>query len=251
MQEDDDSLFGGDEAIVTTEGVSPEAPAEAKPEGPLRDETGKFTSKGEVVTAEAVPTGAPPAPKPEQSHGIPITALLEEREKRQKYEAEIADYKRRLAAYEAQQQAPQVPDVIEDQQGFAAYIMQQQAQQRDQLEAQFSERFARKEYGNEAVDAALAAAQQQGVVAHFTRGPDRWERLCEWHKSHVAQAEIGNDPAAYRARLEGELRAKIKAELEAEMGSPEARPNAPPRSLASAAGTGRASPSAGGDPLFD
>lgn len=242
---DDDSLFSQDEeGVTTTEGISPEAPEE-KP-APLRDESGRF-AKGETEPETPEPSGAPPAPKEDRDFAGILKGLMDEREKRQRYEAEVAEYKRKLAAFEAEKQAPQVPDVIEDQQGFAAYLMQQQAQQRDHLEAVFSERFARKEYGNEAVDAALAAAQQQGVVAHFTRGPDRWERMCEWHKGYLAQAEIGNDPAAFRAKIEAELRAKIMAEMGA---SPEAKPT-PPKSLAAAAGSGRASPSAGGDPLFD
>jgi hypothetical protein len=272
---DDRDIFDDESPATTTEGVSPEAPETA------RDDKGRFAAKdtGDAAPAEAAPPAepvrdAPPASVEPKDHFAPIAAVLDEREKRQRAEAERDEYKRRHQEIERQiaasrQQPPQLPDAVEKPEEFAAFLMQQQRAQLDNLEAQFSERFARREYGTEAVDAALEAARAQNVIGHFTRGPDRWERMCEWHKQQQMAAEIGNDPAAYRTKVEAELREKLRAELMAELkpslkaqieaehaAAAEAavsstRPKAP-RSLAAAPGSGYAPPTAGGgNPLFD
>lgn len=277
---DDRDIFDDESTVTTTEGVSPEAPE------PARDDKGRFAAKdtgddaAQAAPAQATPAaenGAPPAPvEKKEPHLVPLATVLDDREKRQRAEAERDDYKRRIqemerqiAAFRQPQQPPQLPDVVEKPEEFAALLMQQQRAQIDNLEAGFSERIARKEYGNEAVDAALDAARSQNVLGHFTRGPDRWERMCEWHKQQLVAAEIGNDPAAYRAKIlaeaEAQLREKLRAEIEADLkpnlkaqieaehaaaAELSTRPKAP-RSLAAAPGSGYAPPAAGGDPLFD
>ena len=42
--------------------------------------------------------------------------------------------------------------------------------------------------------------------------PNRYAAAVQWHQRQLAQAEIGDDPAAYKAKLETELREKILAE---------------------------------------
>jgi hypothetical protein len=245
VSEDNAELFGDEAApVTTTEAISPEAP-----KGPARDESGRFApaDKGETLPAPApVETSAPPAPKPDLP-SVPLTVVLEEREKRQRIEREAEELRRAIAAMQ-QKQAPQIPDAIEDQQGFAQYLLQQQQAQLDQMEAAFSERMARKEYGSEFADQALEAAKSAGIVGMFTRGPDRWERMCEWFKQQKAVQEIGPDPSAYRAKIEAEIRAQIMAEMQASPAAPSRQ--APPRSLAAAAGAS-GSPPVSGHPLFD
>jgi UDP-N-acetylglucosamine:LPS N-acetylglucosamine transferase len=43
--------------------------------------------------------------------------------------------------------------------------------------------------------------------------PNRYAEAVKWHHRQSARAEIGDDPAAYKARLEAELREQILAEL--------------------------------------
>lgn len=245
MKETDKDIFseeGGEPVITTTEEVSPQAPeatAEERPRGP----DGKFVAKGETEGTEGEPPdmpeelGAPPAPDTAKHRDVPITALLDEREKRQRAEARLEQLEAQQRQWQQQQrraEPPKVPDALDDPQGFQSFLMNQQLATIDQHEAQISERFARKEYGSEVVDAALAAAQQQGVVGHFTTGIDRWERMAKWHQAQQVMAEIGDDPVAYRERVRAESEEQARAKLEAE----NPRPKPPPPSMASASSSG-------------
>lgn len=214
--------------------TSVEPPAEPAPQ---RDEQGRFApkdGKGEE--------GAPPAPEPRDRH-IPVTALLDERDKRQAAERDRERYQRELEDLRRQMQPKaliETPDVISDPEGFQAHLMRQQAMVLNNQEAAFSERFARKEYGDEAVNAALEAAKASGSVQQFYSGPDRWERMVLWHKQQQVIQEVGSDPTAYRTRLETELRAQIESEVRAKMLAEVQphRPPLPPTSLASAPSAG-------------
>ena len=44
--------------------------------------------------------------------------------------------------------------------------------------------------------------------------PNRYAAAVQWHQRQLAQAEIGDDPAAYKAKLEAEVREKVLAELQ-------------------------------------
>ncbi len=229
--------------------VDAEPPVEAAPEV-VRDEQGRFApkeGKGEIESA-------PPAPEPKE-HTAPITALLDERDKRQAAERRADDFQRQLAEFTRQQQpreAPKTPDVIEDPDGFQRHLLGYTDQRLDNQEAAFSERFARKEHGDEAVNAALEAARAARTVQAFTAGPDRWERMVKWHQQQQVVQEVGSDPAAYKTRLReeiaAELRESIKAEIMAEIRP--AAPSAPPPSLATAQSLGSSLPASRGS-AFD
>jgi C4-dicarboxylate-specific signal transduction histidine kinase len=56
----------------------------------------------------------------------------------------------------------------------------------------------------------LDPADYQKVVS----SPNRYAAAVQWHKRQQAQAEIGDDPAAFRAKLEAEILARSTAELQ-------------------------------------
>ena len=65
---------------------------------------------------------------------------------------------------------------------------------------------------------AFIGALQQGRLdpADYRRvvnSPNRYAEAVRWHQRQVASAEIGDDPSAFKARVEAELREKILAEL--------------------------------------
>ena len=100
-----------------------------------------------------------------------------------------------------------------------------------------SEVMARDKFGDEIVDTALKAAQAAGVAASFRDQPHPWGELVKWHKRQQTLQVVGDDPDAYRTKIEAEVRAKVLAELKAG-GAGAAAPTRIPGTLATATGQG-------------
>lgn len=148
-------------------------------------------------------------PEPVKEQMVPLAALQAER-------AESKAIKERLAAVDAmlaRQNAPKPPDALTEPEQFNAYMEQQLESRVANVELNFSERLARDKHGSEFVDAAFAAAQQNGAMQQFIGKKDAWGDLAAWYKTQAAMAEIGNDPVAYRARVVEEERRKILADM--------------------------------------
>lgn len=194
MPEDDD-LFPEQEAEISVDQpeLTPEPPEPAK------------------VEAE---------PEAKVETMVPLAALQAERD-------HARTMKQRLDRLEAAIAAPRplpVPDLLAEPERFQQYVEQTVSQRVNNVEAEMSERFARSQYGAEAVDAAFEAAKAQELTAQFIGKKDPWGELMKWHKAQTALAEIGDDPAAYRARIEAETRQRIMAEMTAQSVT---RPQAP------------------------
>lgn len=258
---ENDPIFETDEAEpTTTETVSPQAPKAEKPE-PSRDEKGKFApaDKGEQAPApsEPEPAGAPPAPKTDDKSGyVPLSVVLDEREKRQKLEAQVAEFRRQQEEARRRQEPPQIPDPIEDQAGFTQSLLSATQQAVLAERVNISTYFARDKFGDEVVDEAMEFFNHQpfDVSAQFLRHPMPTVEAVKWFQRQKGLQEIGDDPSAYRARVEAEIRAKLQAEMAQQQPAPAPVPSrqTPPRTLAAApsAGTGP-EPVSSGDPLFD
>lgn len=102
--------------------------AAAATEGPVRDDKGRFAPvAAEPVAPTPAPTPEPvaaapvatPTPEPVKAEPwhVPISALLDERDKRQQL-------KRELDELRAQQQPSKIPSVTEDPEAFARYQQQ-------------------------------------------------------------------------------------------------------------------------------
>lgn len=142
-QDDFAAAFGPD--TTTTEPVAPEQVVEAP-----------------VAEPEPVAEPTPPAPEPEAKpdpQHVPITALLDERDKRKAMEQELE----RLRAAQKPVEAPAMPDVFDDPVGFAEYQEQRVASTALNTKLDISEEMARDKFGDEEVEAAknwvLAQAQ--------------------------------------------------------------------------------------------
>lgn len=110
-----------DEVVET-----PEVETEA-PEGPARDEHGRFIPKGEdpAPVAEAAP------PAVQDVEHSPPPGLIEERRKRQEAEQRANQLAQQLQQFQVQQQPaqePYFPSVYEDEAGFANALQQQAVQ---------------------------------------------------------------------------------------------------------------------------
>jgi len=136
-----------------------------------------------------------------------------------------------------QPEPPQAPEFV-DPEG-TAFIQQQVQTIAQNMRLDASEEITRGQHGDEVVDAAFAAFQanaspgdKQAVMA--ARSP--WGEVVKWHQRQTIAQEVGDDPAAYRARIEKEVRAQVEAEMVAKQAQDKAAQAAP--SMANVTGTG-------------
>lgn len=187
-----------------------------------------------VVEVEAAPEPdvaeepkTEPEAKPETT--VPLAALLDVRKELQELKSLATPKPEPVAA----------PDVFEDPKGYSAHMQSQIQQVTNNARLDFSEDMARTTHGDAVVDAAFEAfkaksdpATQQAIMA--TRSP--WNEVVKWHQQQTIADEIGNDPTAYRAKIEAEVREKVEAEMVAKQAKDKAGQLAP--SLADVTGTG-------------
>lgn len=144
--EDEDFLAAveADNSIASTEEPVAETPPEQveKPVEPETVEPLELTEK------------APEQPKPEETGHAPIAALLDERDKRKAAEARLAQLEQAQQA----QQTVQMPDPLEDPEGFAAAQEARVQSAMYQMNLRYSERLAVVEHGPEKVATAKAWA---------------------------------------------------------------------------------------------
>jgi hypothetical protein len=240
------------DSATAEEVATPEAQAEPvvteEPKGPERGPDGKFVAKEAAEApqvaeafAEATPAPEPtPAPqveaRPEAGH-VPITALLEERERRQAMEAQL----RTLQQHVAQQQQP-APNPEEDLTGWVQHQQQQTQQSVVSAKLQISEDIAIERFGEQLVREADAwalekARQMPGFQEHLISQRNPYGYLVQMYQREKALEKI--DPAEMDQYLA--WKAAQSAAAQAQPAAPAAtpQPSAPPRSIASL-------PSAGG-----
>lgn len=209
---------------------APEAtPSTVKPETPAADPQGQ----PEPSSESDLPV--------DENATVSVKAVIAEREKgKRKYTETVADFERRMAEQEqrfeqrfaqlfgaiqrpqAPAEPPKTPDIWEDpnafvqqgvQEAVAPVMSQLQVLQRGMAELQFKpDAVAAAE---KAFNDAVAARQIDPAIAHrINSSPNPWAAAVEWHQQTTTMAEIGSDPAAYKARLAEEIRAQVMAELQ-------------------------------------
>lgn len=254
-----------------TNPTTPEAPTTDTPEasGQPRDEQGRFTTTGEPAAAEppvAAPDtppvsneneGAPaePASDPEPAH-VPTAALTDERRKRQAAEARVQELEQRLAQGQTpqqpqqpaqpqaqpQSQAPALPDMFEDPQGYTAALIQQVEQRMLSQKLDTSEAMARQRHADfdEKMQAFRQAIQRRPDLAQQMLGElDPAGFAYKVGSDFLEPNQLGNLDA-YKAQIRAEIEAELRAQTQAAPAAPaapaQAAPAAPviPTSLADA-----------------
>lgn len=208
--------------------------------------------------AEPVEAAKPdePAPVPDDVTGLK-SALQAERAKRNDYKGERDRLAGEMAALKAQletiQKAPapvvqqqavapqpvRVPNPVEDPEGFAQFQEQRLEQRLFNERLNLSESMLRHQLGNEEVDAKIeafkkAATANPALRAELSTQPNPYKWAYETGQRLLAMDEIGTDPAAYRAKLEADIRAKLQAEFAAAAPAAAAPRVALPQSLGTA-----------------
>jgi hypothetical protein len=213
---------------------------------------------------------------------VPVAALQAERQKVKRYTEQVASFeqtlKERDAAWERrlaqlteaikpkQEQAPP-PDFFENPSEATRHLMAQQLSPafdhvHQSLMGQ-AQMLAGMKYGDDKVqeaEQAFITALKGGEVhpseaERIASSPNRYAAAVQWHQQRQTQAEIGNDPVAYKAKLEAEIREKVLAEINGGNGQQaQQRPTGPtPSNLAGARNVGaRTGPAwSGPSPLDD
>lgn len=207
--------------------------------------------KQEAVAQEQPVTQAEPEGDQQEAQGdrqkmVPHEALHAEKQKVKRYTEEVADFRRQLTETNAQwerrmaqlietlkpqQPAPQPPDWYVDPEArtdhqiiqrvnpqFEQFGQQLLAIAKDNAITRYTE-----EKVNEAEQAFIEAMNSQKLDPadyHKVVGsPNRYAAAVQWHQRQQAQAEIGDDPAAYKAKVEAEIKAKLLEEMGAKPGA--------------------------------
>jgi hypothetical protein len=171
---------------------------------------------------------------------VPHQALHAERQKVRRYTDEVADFRKVLAETNASWERrmaqlveaisprpaqPAPPDFFDNPEAATRHEVVQTVSPEFERINQTLHSFARdqamdrfdEDRVNDAEQAFLGALRAgQLDPADYRRvvnSPNRYAEAVRWHQRQTARAEIGNDPAAYKARVEAELRDKILAEL--------------------------------------
>ena len=156
---------------------------------------------------EIEPEGETTAPEKDE---WTLTAVMDEREKRQAAVKERDEWK---VKFEATQTKPDDVSVFEDEKGYT----EQQAQSVDQKvaesELRISRAYAVREYGEEKV-----AASEKWYADEGMKSPHAIDRIhksgLKFHEAVILMDEeqARLDPDAYEAKIEAKIRAKIEAE---------------------------------------
>lgn len=238
-----------DTAPVVETAVETTAPESPSAEGRARGADGKFVSpqpSSAVASAPAAQADTPAIPpasaqpeaaQPAPGH-VPISALMDERDRRKAAEDQVRQFQQRQAP------PPAVPDPVEDPQGWQAH----QANLIDAAEwkavTSISQLMANKEHGAEAVSAAAQAfaaeaAQKPWLWRDLRQQPHPYEWTVNWHRRHQAVSNDADLDAfiAWKAGQSGQPPAQpVAAAAPAAPARP--APAAPPPSISSAPGAG-------------
>lgn len=184
---------------------APQQPAQAPAQaGVARDDQGRFAPKPAQQPQQRVP----------EDHRVPLRDLLDERERRQRVEAEANRMREAWMQFQhAQQEAAQqqqAPQTIFDapdeylQHRVMNPLRQEGQMYMMQIKDGMSREMANTQFGEEVVNAALADMQQirnspQGDFAfrQIMQTGHPYAALVRWHHQARAQQVIGNDPNAW------------------------------------------------------
>jgi hypothetical protein len=167
---------------------------------------------------------------------VPHQALHAERLKSRRYSEEVADFRNALAETNARmaqlveavtprQARPAPPDFFDNPEAATRYEVAQTVSPEFERINQTLHAIARENAFQRFDEAKVNDAEQAFIGAlragqldpadyrRVVNSPNRYAEAVKWHQRQAAQAEIGNDPTAYKARVEAELRERIWSEL--------------------------------------
>lgn len=236
-----DNILNGEPAPEPEAAAPAEVPAEAEPQEQPRDEHGRFAPKGdsepEQAAVPAAEEGAPPAPSDDDSPTVPRKALLDERNKRQTLESQLAEANRRLLE-QPQQPAPlqpqTMPDQYDDPEGHAHWLAEQAAAVAEQRAVEAVQRHhvmvsaeaAKVKYPDYLDKVAVferLATDNPALQVQMLRNPNPAEYAYSIAKQHEEVSQYGSLDAMLEAKKkewEAEALERLKASLPAQSAPP-------------------------------
>lgn len=212
-----ESFFDENEPeAIETPAAEPEADA-----GPPRDEHGRFAPKETGDTAPE-PETEPTAEVPPTNQGLPpetFKGLKEEREKRQRLEAELEALKQQFQAAQQPKEPPAPPpSVWEDEQAYGSHIVTAAVQQANlNAKLDMSEMLTRREKTDfEPMKAKfLQMAEMNPVLAQQALSdPDPWGKAYQIAKNAATMEELGaTDLETLKAQLREQLLQEAAAQV--------------------------------------
>lgn len=182
----------------------------------------------QVAAPEATPAPVAEQKPQEVEHRVPLRELLDEREKRQERDRQMAEMQRQYAEMQRQMEAlrnPQQPvDLLTDPQRFQETIEQRFERQQREFDQRIrlhgintSFSFAARQHGEEFKKAFAAleevAAPNKGgdlmLRDRIVNSPDPGEAVMQWYRSQQILRESGGDLTAYREKLLNEQKASL------------------------------------------
>ena len=227
-----DSVFEDGEATTQPELVSETQETSTVENTETTTANAEIKEESKEETADPLPE-VKPEPSPsggKDDQTVPLAAVMAERSKRQAVEAELAELKKTPPA--------PVPDVLENQSEFVNHLKTDMTQQFNSKLEQQSEFFARREFGDEALDNDLKVFEEIVTTEMYNEvvnSPSPYHAIHEKVEKYQKTKEMENIDE-WQAKKEAEIRAKVEAEIkektEKEIQEKENLRNAIPTSLA-------------------
>jgi len=217
-------------AKISDEEIFEQATAEDDPEAEAKeDQVTQEAQQSEEAPAVEPETETETKPESEQvkaeeeqekpTHHVPLSELLNEREKRQNEQRQREALQNQLLqlqyALQQQQQPEEKPDVISDPTAWEKTYTDQMQRKFREMEGNFSMRLAANKYGEDFTNAWSEMAKRintgdDSVRQQVVASSDPGETLVQWYKRERLASEVG-DPAAFREKIQKEaLEAALK-----------------------------------------
>jgi hypothetical protein len=225
-----------------------------EPATPAPEPSAPVIEAEKPAAPEPEPQGDGRARDPETGRFVPISALLDERDKRQAETAKRIDLEAQLQRYQQPQQPEQIPT---DPSGIIQYALAEQQRIAFNERLNTSELMARQAHGedivSEAQQAFLSAVGQNPMLQQQLQGQIHpYDFVVKWHRQHKLMSEIGQDPEAWRKSEAEKIRAQVLAELQGQGVSPAPSSQQPPPSVVGRPAAARAGTvPVGGGNAFD
>jgi hypothetical protein len=220
IDDDLDTFFEG-ETVTETDATVAEPEAAPEPLEPAEEApTEAEPAETEETTGEI--EAAPPAAEREPAH-IPIAALMDERERRQAAERQLAELN-----------AEPKPDFYEDPEQAFAQHQQETAASMENVKVDMSVEMSRmmhEDYDEKLQVWSQMSANNSLLYDQAAQSAHPGEFAYQAAKNQMAIAEMGN-PTEYREKLKAELKLELEADAKAKADADQAARSAIPKSLA-------------------
>jgi hypothetical protein len=233
---------------------APQEPTnEAKPEG-------EQPAAAPVAESPVEPQSTPAAqPEPEAMKNVPLSALLDERDRRRIESDRVALLEQQIREMtQASQPQPQAPDPLEDPEGYNTFIAQQFEQRIINQSLNTSEVIARQAYGDDLVNKAQQWAKpiiesDPNYFRRLTSSAHPYAQVIADYQRATALDRLGDAKGVDDFLAWREAQAKLTADPQPAAPAAPATNPIPPRSIASATSAGGVSSDVieGDDEIFD